>query len=88
MTLPLLIAKDKNAKVLKEDYKLGWIMEDDESIYWTVWGSSKDYDTALSAVKDVLNKKGDRKVFVSDNPVPRNLIISKNECNFREIVIT
>jgi hypothetical protein len=85
LALPLLIAKDKNAKFLKDDYKLGWIMEDDTQIYWTVWGSSKDYKTAISAAKNVLNQKGDRKVFVSDNPVPRNCVINKEECNFREI---
>lgn len=88
MALPLLIAKDKNAKILKDDYKLGWIMEDEESVYWSVWGSSKNYDTAISAAKDVLNQQGNRKVFVSDNPVPRQCIISKNECSFREIGIT
>ena len=87
MSLPLLIAKDKNAKFLKDDYKLGWIMEDNESIYWMVWGSSKDYDTALSAARDTLNKTGYHKVFVSDDPVPRECIISKSECNFREIEV-
>jgi len=87
MSLPLLIAKDKNPKILKDDYKLGWIMEDADSIYWMVWGSSKDYDTAISAAKDVLSQKGSRKVFISDNPVPKQCIISKNECSFREINI-
>jgi len=85
MSLPLLIAKDKNAKVLKDDYKLGWIMEDIESIYWMVWGSAKDYNTAMCTARDVLNQQGDRKVFISDNPIPKNNIINKNECNFREI---
>jgi len=85
MLLPLLIAKDKNAKFLKDDYKLGWIMEDDTQIYWMVWGSSKDYKTAMSVARDVLNQKGYRKVFVSDNPMPKDCIISKNECNFYEI---
>ena len=85
MDLPLLIAKDKNAKFLKDDYKLGWIMEDDTQIYWMVWGSSKDYETAMSAARDVLNQKGYRKVFVSDNPVSRNCIINKEDCDFREI---
>lgn len=86
MSMPLLIAKDKNAKVLKNDYKLGWIMEDNKSIYWMVWGSSKDYNTAILAAKDVLKEKEiTTKIFVSDNPVPRNYIISKTECDFREI---
>jgi hypothetical protein len=85
MPLPLLIAKDKNAKFLKNDYKLGWILEDDESFYWSVWGSSKDYDTAMSAAKDLLNQKGYRKIFVSNNPIPKECIISKKECSFQEI---
>lgn len=85
MSLPLLIAKDKNAKILKDDYKLGWITMDDKSVYWMVWGSSKDYDSALSAAKDVLNKKGNRPVYFSDNPVPRGCVVSKKECDFREI---
>lgn len=85
MSMSLLIAKDKNAKFLKDDYKLGWIMEDDKSIYWMVWGSSKDYETAISAAKDTLNQKGNRKVFVSDEPIPRDTIFSKSEYHFREI---
>ncbi len=87
MSLPLLIAKDKNAKILKDDYKLGWMIEDNQSIYWAVWGSSKDYNTAISAAKDVLFQKGDRKIFVSDNPMPKSCIISKKECSFTEINI-
>jgi len=87
MPLPLLIAKDKNAKILKDDYKLGWIMEDDKSIYWMVWGSSKTYDLAVGVARQVLSEQGELKVFVSDNPVPRQCITSKKECNFREIDI-
>lgn len=88
MSLPLLIAKDNNAKFLKDDYKLGWIIEDADSIYWMVWGSSKDYDTAILAAKDALIRTGNHKVFVSDNPVPRECIVNKDECSFHEVDIS
>ena len=38
-----------------------------------IWGSCKNKETALSAVKEVLEKQGVRDVFVSEVPLSKHL---------------
>lgn len=73
MALPLLISKQEGQLICPDDYKLGWLLQDEKEAYWSIWGSSKDKEHALSAAKDVLNKQGDRDVFISDIPLSQYL---------------
>lgn len=74
MPLPLLISKQENC-IFPDEYKLGWLFENDndKEAYWMIWGSSKNKECALSAAKDVIEKQGDRDVFISDTPLPKHL---------------
>lgn len=74
-SLPLLIARDKNAKICKEDYKLGWLFQDDVSYFWMVWGSSINLQSALKIAKQVLVEQGERKVYLSDRPLTRDAVV-------------
>ena len=69
MALPLLIAKKKDNVVCPDDYKVGWLFQDDKEVYWMIWGSSKNKEVALSCAKDVLDNNGDREVFISNVPL-------------------
>lgn len=71
--LPLLISKQKDVKFLRDDYKLGWLMTDENEGYWMIWGSSKNKYYALSATKDLFEKKGQCEVFISDEPLSKQL---------------
>ncbi|MGI6436393.1 MAG: hypothetical protein ACOX0F_13790 [Syntrophomonadaceae bacterium] len=73
MALPLLIAKQKNRPILPDDYKLGWLFQDEKEGYWMIWGSCKNKETALSAAKEVLEKQGARDVFISEMPLLKQL---------------
>lgn len=42
-----------------------------------MWGSCKDKNTALKCAKDVLEKQGERDIFISDEPIPINLTIEQ-----------
>lgn len=33
-SLPILLAKDKNARFMKDDYKIGWLAQDEKSWLW------------------------------------------------------
>lgn len=80
--LPLLIAKRENQNILPDDYKLGWLFQDDKDSYWMIWGSSKDRNTALCCAKDTLQRQGNRDVFIFDLPLslhPTKEQISKFE---------
>ena len=77
MALPLLIARRKGDKFFPTDYKLGWLYKDDKEGYWQVWGSCKDRNIALKCAKDVIEKKGERDIFISDEPIPINLTIEQ-----------
>ena len=73
MPLPLLISKQEGQRFLPNDYKLGWLFEDDKEAYWVIWGSSKNKECALSAAKDVVKKQGKRDIFISDTPLSKHL---------------
>lgn len=77
MALPLLIAKRKGDKILVTDYKVGWLFKDDKEGYWSVWGSSKNKKLALQVAKEVIEKQGERDIFISDEPIPINLTIEQ-----------
>lgn len=77
MTLPLLVARRKGDVFLPTDYKLGWLLKDGKEGYWSVWGSSKDKETALRCARDVLEKQGERDVLIADDPMPVNLTIKQ-----------
>lgn len=69
--LPLLIAKDKDAVICKDDYHLGWLVQNDANWYWMVWGACKDRESAIRAKDNVLKEKGERQVFFSKKPLSR-----------------
>lgn len=73
--LPLLIAKQKDAKFLTDDYKLGWLFQDDTTYLWTVWGSSSNLKNALKVAKEVIAEKGDRMVYLSEIPLERSKVV-------------
>jgi 23S rRNA maturation-related 3'-5' exoribonuclease YhaM len=75
MELPLLIAKQKDAKILKDDYKLGWLFQDDTCYLWTVWGSSNNLENAMKVAKQVIEEKGNRKVYLSKIPLKRDEVV-------------
>lgn len=70
MALPLLIAKKQGRKILKDDYVLGWLMQDDKEGYWTTWGASKNKELALKVAREVVETKGDRDIYITDEPLP------------------
>lgn len=73
MGLPILIAKKEGMKICPDDYKIGWLMKDDLSGFWMIWGSCKDLKTALKCAKDTIKEKGEREVYLSSTPLPKSL---------------
>ncbi|MHC1683701.1 MAG: hypothetical protein AB6733_12205 [Clostridiaceae bacterium] len=73
MALPLLISKKEGQKICPNDYKLGWLIRDDEQTYWTIWGSSKDKEASLRCARDVVNRQGERDVYLSEIPLSEHL---------------
>jgi len=67
----LLIAKKKEQTLLPDDYKLGWLYEDDKRAYWMIWGSSKNKELALSVARETLKKQGAIDVFISETPLTK-----------------
>lgn len=80
--LPLLIAKDKDAKICKDDYKLGWLTQDETGWLWTVWGSCKDFETVKN---HILKEKGDRKVYLSEKPLSAKLEVQNEKLELKEL---
>lgn len=83
--LPILIAKQKDAKVLKDDFKIGWLIEDEIQYAWMVWGSSSNLDNALKVAREVISEKGNRPVYVSDIPIERQVTLNKPIPELREV---
>ena len=84
---PLLIAKDKNAKICKDDYKLGWLIQDKNEFIWMTWGSSSTYENAIRAAKDVLLKQGFRTVLFSEIPLTTRKAVPNSELHTVEVSI-
>lgn len=72
--LPLLISKEDNQTIRKDDYKLGWLFKDENGnkAYWMTWGSSANLESALKVAQEVIEEKGRRDVFISDTPLTKN----------------
>jgi len=84
MSMPILLAKDRNAKFFKDDYKIGWLMQDGKSWLWIVWGSCKDLDTAIKCADDTIKEKGDRPIYVSDEPLSKDGV-QTDKLNIRQL---
>jgi hypothetical protein len=79
MHLPLLISKANwiKLKMFQNDYKIGYLLKDDNKCYWTTWGSCKDLESALKCVKDFIKEKGEREVYLSDIPLDKNISLEQ-----------
>lgn len=84
--MPLLIAKQKDARFMKDDYKLGWLMQgtEEEGWYWIVWGSTSKYDNVIKIANQVLTEKGDRAVYLSEQPLLKG-VICKDKLDLQNI---
>jgi hypothetical protein len=85
--LPLLIAKQKGAKILKDDYKLGWLIQDETGYLWTVWGSSNNLENAKKVAKQVIEEKGSRMVYLSEVPIERGEVVYEPLPELKEVDI-
>ena len=83
--MPLLIAKQKNAKLLKDYYHLGWLMQDETGYYWVVWGCSSNIDNAMKVTKQLIEEKGKMPIFISDTPIERGVIVHEPLPELREV---
>lgn len=83
---PLLIAKQKGAKFCKEDYKLGWLFQDDTGYLWMVWGSSSNLENALKVAKQVVEEKANgTMVYLSEVPLERDKAIYEPLPEMKEV---
>jgi len=83
---PLLIAKQKDARFLKDDYKLGWLFRDETGYLWVVWGSSNCIENALKIAKQVVSEKANStKVYLSEIPLERDKAIYEEMPKLKEI---
>jgi hypothetical protein len=81
----LLIAQQKGAKILKDDYKLGWLLQDETGYYWMVLGSSKTLELAMKCAKELIEQKGPMTVYVSDAPITRGQIVREPLPELKEV---
>ena len=77
MILPILISKMKGQKIFQDDYKIGWLMKDDEKGYWMKWGSFSSKEKALKCAKEIIEEKGKRDIFISDEPLEKFLTLAQ-----------
>ena len=77
MPLPILISKQKNQRICPDEYKIGWLMKDEEKGYWMIWGSCRSKEIALKCAKDEIRIKGKRDVFISDEPLEKFLSLEQ-----------
>lgn len=87
MSLPILIAKDKNAKVefFKDDYKIGWLKREGERWLWMVWGSASNLDKAIKIANETIDKKGERPIYLSEEPLVNAVIIQTELLNLKQL---
>lgn len=86
--LPLLIAKQKDAKILKDDYKLGWLLQDNTGYIWAVWGSSNNLENAIKVAKQTIDEKGERTVYLSETPIERDKAIYETLPALINVIVT
>lgn len=85
--IPLLIAKDKNAKVYKDDYQIGWYYKDSDSDdwLWIVWGVCPNLDSAIKCANDVIKEKGERPIYLCDTALSRKLEIQTEKLILKQL---
>ncbi len=77
MKISILISKKEGIKVCPDDYKIGWLYQDDKEAYWSVWGSCKDFKAALKCARDTINKKGEKEVYLSSILLDKHLTLEQ-----------
>lgn len=85
--VPILIAKDKNAKIFKDDYKIGWYQKDNNSDdwIWLVWGSCPNLESAIKCANDVIREKGERAIYLCDTPLSKELEVQTEKLTFKQL---
>lgn len=73
INLPILIAKDKDAKIFKNYYKIGWLMMQGNEWTWIVWGNARNLDGAKKCARLTIRKNGKRQIYLSENPLSRKI---------------
>ena len=85
MSLPILLAKDRNAKFLKDDYKIGWLKKEDENWLWIVWGSASSLENAIKCANDTITQKGERPIYLSETPLIKGNIVQTEKLNLKQL---
>ena len=85
MVLPILLAKDRNAKFLKDDYKIGWLQKENNEWLWMVWGSASSLENAIKCAKDTISQKGERPIYLSETPLIKGNIVQTEELNIKRL---
>jgi hypothetical protein len=83
--VPLLIAKDRNAKICKDDFKVGWLQKStvNKDWIWIVFGSCANFAHAKKCCEEIVQEKGDRFVYYSVSPLSCEL-----EAQMEELELT
>lgn len=85
MALPILLAKDRNAKFLKDDYKIGWLNKEEEKWLWIVWGSASSLENAVKCANDTIIQKGERPIFLSEKPLIKASIVQTEKLSLKQL---
>jgi hypothetical protein len=85
MILPILIAKDRNAIVLKDDYKIGWLNRDGIEWLWTVWGSAANLENAIKCANDTIKQKCERPIYLSETPLIKGNIVQTEKLDMKQL---
>jgi hypothetical protein len=84
---PLLIARQKDAKFCKDDYKLGWLYSDNTGYYWSVWGSTTTIENALKIAKENVENTASRKIYLSEIPIEKGVVVHDDIPEFKELTL-
>lgn len=85
MILPILIAKERDAKILKDDYKIGWFNRDGNEWLWTVWGSASNLENAIKCANDTIKQKGERLIYLSEIPLIKGNIVQTEKLDMKQL---
>lgn len=85
MILPILIAKDRNAIILKDDYKIGWLNRDGNEWLWIVWGSASSLENAIKCANDTIKQKGERPIYFSEIPLIKGNIVQTEKLVIKQL---
>ncbi|CAI3571432.1 hypothetical protein [Clostridium neonatale] len=79
LKVSILISRRENEVICPEDYKIGWLYQDDkQQSYWSVWGSAKNLKCALDCARITIKEKGAKEVYLSSVPLDKNLTLEQN----------